>query len=212
LNSSHPVIILGAGGHAKVVLNVLQLSGFDVLGLTDQNASLHGTEILGCLVLGGDAVVDKHNPNDIKLIIGVGSTKPLGSRKTLYQKFSSAGYSFAPVTHPSAAIAPDVILAPGTQIMAGAVIQPSCQIGQNTIINTRTSIDHDCQIGDHVHIAPGTVLSGDVVVEDDAHIGPGATIIEGIKIGAGAVVAAGACLVGDVPSNSRVSGIPAKPF
>lgn len=206
------VIIIGAGGHAKVLLNALQMSSINVLGFTDIDVNKHGSTILGCPVLGDDAIIDTYSHNDVRLIIGIGSTEPGSARRDTFQHFQAKGFAFSTCVHPSAIVAPDIKLGQGSQIMAGTVLQPGCVIGMNTIINTRASVDHDCKIGDHVHIAPGAVLGGAVNIGHGSHIGTHATVIENITIGSGTMVAAGACVVANLKSQERMAGIPAKPF
>lgn len=206
------IIIIGAGGHAKVLLNALQMSPVNVLGLTDTNETKHGSTILGCPVLGDDAIIDTYDNNSVRLIIGIGSTKPGPGRRDAFESFQSKGFDFLTCVHPSAIVAPDIELGQGSQIMAGAVLQPGCTIGMNTIVNTRASVDHDCQVGDHVHIAPGAVLGGAVNIDHGSHIGTHATIIENVRVGSDVMVAAGACVIANLKSQDRVAGIPAKSF
>ena len=178
-----PVIILGAGGHAKVVIDTLLLTSVKIEGIVDPDRKKHGTNILGIPVIGSDDVVLQRGPNAVTLVNGVGSIKQPILRKQLFDTYTAKGFTFAAVKHPSAVIARDVLLAEGVQVMAGAVIQPGSVIGKNVIINTRASVDHDCTIADHVHLAPGVVLSGGVVVEESVHIGTGATVLQGLRIG-----------------------------
>jgi len=205
-----PVIIIGAGGHAKVLVDLLLASGSEIIGLTDVDASRHGTKLLGRLVLGTDDIIADHAVDDVELVVGVGSTAPSNLRLSVYERYTKQGYTFHRCIHPSAIIGGEVEIQDGAQIMAGTVIQPGAQIGKNTIINTRASIDHDCQIGDHVHVAPGATLGGTVTIGDGAHIGTGSSIIENIHIGKDAMIAAGACVVKDVRDGLRVTGVPAQ--
>jgi UDP-perosamine 4-acetyltransferase len=205
-----PVLILGAGGHAKVLINALLASSACISGIVDPDLALVGTEVLGVPVLGGDDIVNKFPPSEIILVNGLGSVGIPAKRRQLFERFKSLGYSFATVIHPSAVVASDVELGEGAQIMAGAVIQPGSRIGCNAIVNTRASVDHDCIIGDHVHIAPGVTLSGGVAVGDSCHIGTAATVIQGIRIGSGSVIGAGALILKDVPPSVTVVGVPAK--
>jgi sugar O-acyltransferase (sialic acid O-acetyltransferase NeuD family) len=208
--ASRPVIVLGAGGHAKVVINALQMAGAEILGAVDPDPAIHATSILGVSVLGSDDVVLGHTPDAVALINGVGSTAPSSRRKDLFRRFFDAGYAFAPVIHPSAVIGGDVEMADAVQIMAGVVVQPGCRIGANAIINTRASVDHDCVIGDHVHIAPGAVLGGGITIGEGSHIGAGSTVIQNVRVGESVMVAAGAVVVTDVPNGARIAGVPAR--
>ncbi|MEX0694477.1 MAG: acetyltransferase [Rhodospirillales bacterium] len=207
-----PVIIIGASGHAKVLVNLLNVLGAEIIGLTDMDNTIHGRRILGHTVLGDDSMISTHRYGTIHLVNGIGSTRPGPVRQEIYNRFSNMGYTFRTCVHPQAIVSPDTILPEGVQIMAGAIVQPGCMIGANSIINTRASVDHDCILGEHVHIAPGAVLGGTVLVGDGAHIGTGATVIEQIRIGEGAMIAAGACVVRDVEAGGLVAGVPAKPM
>lgn len=209
---SLPVIVLGAGGHAKVLIDTLLASSAVIAGIVDPDHTLAGTTILGVPVLGGDNVVNDSPLSEVQLVNGLGSVGLPVKRQQLFERFKGLGYNFATVVHPSAVLASDVELGEGTQVMAGAVIQPGCRIGINSIINTRTSVDHDCIISDHVHIAPGVTMSGGVKVGKMTHIGTGATMIQGISIGSGCLVAAGAVVTKDIADGAMVRGVPAREF
>jgi UDP-perosamine 4-acetyltransferase len=203
-----PIIVLGGGDHAKVVIDTLLAMGRQILGYSDPEAG--GGPVLGISRLGGDENVFQLSAAGVLLANGVGSAGPTPLRRVVYEKFKARGYVFERIVHPSAVVATQVQLDDGVQIMAGAVIQPGAFIGANSIVNTAASVDHDCSIGSHVHIAPGAVLCGDVRVAPDVHIGAGATIIQAITIGAGSIIGAGAVVVKDVPPNVTVVGVPAR--
>lgn len=207
---NRPVLILGAGGHAKVLIEALLQSGATLAGITDPDPDLAGKTLLEVPVLGGDDVVSDFPQTEILLVNGLGSVGVPVARRGLFERYKAMGYRFATVIHPSAIIASDVELGEGVQVMAGVVIQPGCRVGCNTIINTRASVDHDCIIGSNVHVAPGVTLSGGVSIKDVAHIGTGATIVQGIKIGAHCVVGAGSVVIRDVNDSTSVVGVPAK--
>ena len=199
-----PLILLGSGGHAKVLLGILRRCDFQMLGVTDP-ARTAGDEWLGCDILGGDSAVEAFSPLQVALVNGIGSLPCDGGvRRKLYDGFKAKGYGFQTVIDPSAFIAEDVRLAAGTQVMAGVIIQVGVQIAENAIINSGAVIEHDCRIGRHVHIAPGAVISGGVEIGDDVHIGTGAVVIQGIRIGNGSVVGAGSVVARDVGSRQIV--------
>ncbi len=129
----------------------------EIIGIVDSDPAKTGSSVLGVPVLGGDEALSAYNADSIEIVNAVGSVTLPVARKAVFTAFKMRGYSFATVIHPTAIISPYAELAEGVQVMAGAVIQPGCHIGCNTIINTRVSIDHDCTIGDHVHIAPSIV-------------------------------------------------------
>jgi len=203
-----PVIVVGGGGHAKVLVSTLLLQHRRLLGFVDLKPAL--PPLLGIAHLGDDAAVFLHPPNQVRLVNGVGSIDSTVSRRAVYEKFLERQYIFETVIHPSAIIAPEVHIEDGVQVMAGAVVQPGSRLGANVIINTGARVDHDCSIDAHAHIAPGVTLSGDVHIGKGAHIGTGASIIQGVKVGAASIVGAGAVVVGDVPAGVTVIGVPAR--
>lgn len=207
---SLPVLVIGAGGHGRVVADALRAAGRKVLGFLDAAADLEGMQIDGLPVLGGDSLLQGYPTSTIMLANGIGSTVSTVVRRRLYERLTACGFQFETVRHPAAVVSHSAVLSSGVQIMAGAVVQPGAVIGEDTIINTGALIDHDCVIGNHCHLAPGAVLSGAVRVGDDCHIGTAASVIQGVAIGAGATIAAGAVVVGDVAAGARMAGVPAR--
>lgn len=205
-----PVIIIGAGGHARVLIAVLKVLRREIIGILHPDASLIGQCIAGICVLGNDEKVSDYAPDEVVLINGLGSVSLPEKRKDIYVKFKKNGYSFASVIHPSAIVVDDVKIGEGVQIMAGAIVQSGCLIGDNAIINTGAIVDHDCRIGAHVHIAPGAIISGGVEIGEMAHIGTGAKVIQGINIHGGAVIGAGAIVIRNINAATKVAGNPAK--
>jgi len=207
---NYPVIILGAGGHAKVLIDALILNSVEILLVTDSDPSKKDQLILGIPIKGMDDEVMKYPPGSVRLVNGIGSICVNPWRRLLFERFKDLGYSFVNVIHPSAIIASGIAIDEGAQIMAGVVIQTGCTIGRNTIINTNSTVDHDCHIGENTHIAPGVTLSGGIQVGNNTHIGTGATVLQGIAIGRDCLVAAGAVVIRDVPDGAKIAGIPAK--
>jgi sugar O-acyltransferase (sialic acid O-acetyltransferase NeuD family) len=202
------LIVIGGGGHAKVLVSTLLMQDRKVLGFVDLKRCLPA--LLGIGHLGDDGVVFLHPPEQVGLVNGVGSIDSTVLHRTIYEKFLARQYVFETVIHPSAVIAPDVRIEDGVQVMAGAVVQPGSRLGKNVIINTGARVDHDCWIDPHAHIAPGVTLSGDVHIGEGAHVGTGATIIQGVEVGAASIVGAGAVVVDDVPAGVTVVGVPAR--
>ncbi|MBM3582686.1 MAG: acetyltransferase [Alphaproteobacteria bacterium] len=207
---SDPVVVLGAGGHAKVLIASLRRLGVEVRGCVVAETAASDCPVLGVAVLGDESVLAGFDSAATKLVNGVGSLEPHSARKRLFERWSARGWRFASVIDPHAVVGPETILGEGVQVMAGAVVQPGVRLGPNCVLNTRAAVDHDCVIGAHVHLAPGVTLSGGVTVGDNAHLGPGATVVQGVVIGPGATVAAGATVVADVAAGARVFGVPAK--
>lgn len=208
---SRPIIIIGCGGHAAVLIDALKAGGAQLLAAADDDPAKTGTRIAGLDIIGDRTAVRAHDPGGVLLANGVGSKGDPRERRSIFHWFKQAGYEFATVVHPSAVMAGDVVLGEGVQIMAGAVIQPRCTIGANTIVNTRAGIDHDARIGEHVHIGPGATLCGDVTLGNACHVGPGATLIQGVRLAGDCVVAAGAVVVRSFDRSATLYGMPAKP-
>lgn len=211
---STKVIGLGAGGHAKVVIEILQLMGnYELVGLLDPIQELWGAEVLGVPVLGADDLLAELYDQGLRwAFIGLGTVGNSQSRIQLYKKICQHGFRLVPAIHPQAIISPSAQLGDGPTIMAGSIINAKALLGDDVIINTGAIVEHDCLLGDHVHIATGAQLAGDVKIGDCTHIGMGASIRQGITIGSGVVVGAGAVVVKDVAPNSIVAGVPACPL
>jgi len=195
-----PVIILGAGGHAKVIVETLVQLGRDILGFITPDKKF-GDQFCGFSVLGDDSCINTFSPDDIVLVNGIGVLPRNSQRWVVAKKMRKQGYMFSTLIHPSAVIASDVELSEGVQIMAGSVLQPGVRIGVDSIINTGVLIDHDCSIAENCHLAPGVVCSGSVDVGSGSHVGTGVSVIQSISIGKNSVVAAGSVVYKDIPSN-----------
>lgn len=191
-NKNLPVIVIGAGGHAKVVIDALLEGNVEVIGVCGRASDAASGGVLGVPFLCTDDEITRlYSPERVALANGVGSTGNPEIRKNLFDRFSAQGYLFINVIHPRAVIGREVRFGAGVQVFAGAVVQAGVQLGDNCIINTRASVDHDCQIGNHVHVAPGAVLCGNVTVGMGAHIGAGATLVQNTSVLPGVLVRAG---------------------
>lgn len=205
--AARPLVLLGAGGHARVLAALIRSAGHPVLGVCDPTLAAEGISRWEELdVLGDDRALDRLPPDRVALVLGIGQLARGNLRERLYAAWRARGYVFPALVHPSAWIASGVVLGVGVQVMAGVVIQPGCAIGENSIVNTRAGVDHDCCIGRDVHVAPGATLCGTVTVEDGAFIGAGATVIQGLRVGARAVVGAGVTLVQDLAPTTTILG------
>lgn len=208
--SPKPVVLLGGGGHARVLLDVLALTGRAVRGLLDDDPAVTGSD--QAQRLGGIEALKQLDPSEIELINAIGSANLPTIRQAVYEHARAAGFRFAPVLHPDATIARLATLGPGVQVLAQSVVGPGTTLGENVLINTRSSVDHDCTVGPHTHLAPGVTVCGSVRIGAGCHIGSGATIIQGVTLGDGVLVAAGAVVTKDVADGQRVAGVPARAF
>jgi sugar O-acyltransferase (sialic acid O-acetyltransferase NeuD family) len=200
------IVILGAGGHAQVVADILwrmRDGGQDVLPMAylDDNAALHGQSFLNVPVLGATDKLTEIEHEAV--IVAVGSNR---IRQKLFLGLQEQGATFAIACHPTAVIAPDVQLGPGSMICANVVVNTGAAIGQNVILNTACTVDHHNRIGDHAHIAPGVHLGGDVWVGEGALVGIGAIVLPQRRIGRWATVGGGAVIVRDVATGVTTVG------
>lgn len=210
--STTRVVGVGAGGHAKSVIDILRaVGGYVIVGLLDIDAGRHGALVMNVPVCGGDELLARFQADGVgHAFIGIGSVGDPSARRRAYARCRDAGFEIVRAIHPRAVVSPAATLGDGIAVMAGAVINAEAVIGHNVIVNTGAIIEHDCRIADHVHVATGARLAGGVVVEEGAHIGVGAAIREGIHVGARAIVGAGAVVVADVPDGAVVVGNPAR--
>jgi sugar O-acyltransferase (sialic acid O-acetyltransferase NeuD family) len=205
--TGQPVILLGGGGHGRVLIDLLQLVSRPILGICDPQLAPGAVGPMGVAVLGGDDTAMEYSRDEIELVNGIGSTTTLAARDAIYRRFCEVRFRFATLRHSSAVVARGVELGEGAQLMAGSVVQCGTAIGANSIINTRASVDHDCRVGESVHIAPGAILSGSVLIGDRTHVGAGAIIVQGVAVGADCLIAAGAVVTRDVPQGTRLRSL-----
>jgi sugar O-acyltransferase (sialic acid O-acetyltransferase NeuD family) len=203
------IIVVGAGGHGRVVLDALLACGARVYGLLDPGLAA-GSEVMGVVVLGGDHVLDSLASTRYRLANGLGANPSTVARASIHERLVRCGHRFATVIHPSAVVGRATELGDGSQIMARAVVQCGGRIGRNVVVNTAAALDHDVVIEDDAFIAPGAVLCGAVKLGRGAFIGAGAVLLPGVRIGANAVIAAGAVVCVEVPPGGVFSGVPAR--
>ena len=192
------MILYGASGHAKVIIEILEQQGILVTGLIDANPSVQA--LLGYKVYrllddldGDEEVVISIGNNAIRKKIAAGITQAFGTG-----------------IHPSANISTRAQIGEGTVVMAGVAVNSSAVVGKHVILNTNCSVDHDCVISDYVHISPNAALAGNVKVGEGSHIGIGASVIQGITIGKWVTIGAGAVVIRDIPDNAVVVGNPGR--
>jgi UDP-perosamine 4-acetyltransferase len=204
---------LGAGGHAKVMLEILLLDPqLEICGLLASSPGEIGRTLCGVGVIGEDGLLPSLVQQGVThAFIGVGSTANSETRRGLYERATRAGLTMLSAVHPSAVISPSATIGAGATIMAGVIVNASARIGANVILNTGAIVEHDAVVGDHCHIAPGATVGGGVSIGPGSHIGIGAVVRQGQRIGSNAVVGAGAVVVSDVADGETVIGVPARP-
>jgi sugar O-acyltransferase (sialic acid O-acetyltransferase NeuD family) len=191
------VVVIGAGGHAKVVISTLAASGTPVAAVVDDDHSKWGT------VAQGTPVERLERARVGRGIVGIGDN---AQRRDMVRALN---LEWQTAVHPAAYVHPSAKLGRGSVVFAGAIVQPDAVIGDHVIVNTGATVDHDCVIGDFAHIAPGVHLAGSVRVGEGAFLGIGSVACPGVRIGCWARLGAGAVAIRDVPDGVLAVGVPA---
>ena len=204
-------IILGGGGHARVLIDCLQTAGgIQLYGVLDRDNAQWGQTLLSVPILGGDELLADAVAKGVNCFAvglgGIGDNRP---RQRLFELGLSFGLEPLTVVHPTAICSRWAKVGPGSQLLPGSIVNAGAQLGANVIVNSGAIVEHDCIIAAHAHVATGARLASTVRVGDGAHIGAGATVKQCITIGAGAIVGAGAVVVKDVPPHMVAVGVPA---
>lgn len=192
------LVIIGAGGHGKVIADIALKAGYTDLAFVDDN--LKGN-CIGFPIIGTCDILENLNDGNTDFIIAVGNNQ---IRKSIAEKYN---VNWVTLVHPSAQIGINVNIGIGTVVMAGAVISPDSKIGQYCIINSNSTVEHENVIGDYVHISPGVSLGGMVKIGDNTHVGIGATVRNNISICQNCIIGAGAVIVKDITESSTYIGI-----
>ncbi|MBE1159192.1 NeuD/PglB/VioB family sugar acetyltransferase [Dyella acidiphila] len=201
------VVVLGAGGHAKVCVELLLSMGREVAYCIGNDASDVSTCAGIPIIIGDEQLVQLRDQGYEEVFIAIGSN---ALRMRLAAKATGLGYRLVNAISPRAEISRSAKLGNGIAVMAGAVINAEAVIEDLAIINTGATIDHDCRIGQAVHIAPQSALAGNVSVGAGSFLGIGSKVIPEVSIGGGVTVGAGGVVISDIPARSTAVGVPAK--
>lgn len=201
------IIIVGAGGHSKVVADAAARAGFSIRGFVDDRANtapLPDYRLIGSIT---DLANVRSLDGAVKFVVAIGDNR---ARMQVVEELALPTERYAAVIDPSAVVSRHASIAEGSVVLQGAIVNAGAEVGQHAILNTGCTIDHDCRIGDYTHVSPGANLAGGVVVGEGAHLGIGTCAIPGCSIGAWSVVGAGAAVVRDIPVKCVAVGVPAR--
>lgn len=200
------VLVVGAGGHGRVVASVAAAAGRRVLGFLDDDPTLTGRQIDGFPVIGTSEDAERivaAASDPVEAVVGIGDNR---LRRSIAQRLR---VPWATLIHPFSWVHSSAQLGPGTVVCAGTIVQPGAHVGAHVILNTSTGVEHDCVIGDYAHLAVSHV-AGAVVIEEGAFLGVGTKVIPQLRVGEWAIVGAGAVVIRDVRPGATVVGVPAK--
>jgi sugar O-acyltransferase (sialic acid O-acetyltransferase NeuD family) len=207
--SARRLVVLGAGGHGKVVADAARAAGDDVLAFADADPSRLGLEVMGIPIVAGDVPsLARYCEREAAMVaVAVGHN---AARKRLFGELGAAGVRLASVVHPTATLAPSVQVGAGAVVFAGAIVNVSSLIGAGAIVNTGVRLDHDGSLGEFAHVSPGVSTGGEVLIGEGAHLAVGVSVRNRVRIGAWSVVGVGAAVVSDLPDRVVAYGVPAR--
>ena len=204
-------VILGGGGHARVLIDSMQASRLATpYAILDSDRSRWGQKLQGIPILGNDDLLPELINKGVNCFaVGVGSTSDNRLRQRLFELSLSCNLKPLTVIHPTATCSQWAKIGLGSQLFPGSVVNAGVTLGANVIVNSGAIIEHDCQLDDHVHVATGARLCSTVCISSGVHVGAGATVKQFVTVGEGAVVGAGAVVLKDVAAFKVVVGVPA---
>jgi UDP-perosamine 4-acetyltransferase len=202
------ILIIGAGGHGKVVLDILRAAGnHRPIGFLDADPAVSGSNVLGLEVLGKVNLLPKLKSKARGAIVAIGDNR---ARASYAQILRQQGFELVSAIHPRAIVSQTAKLGASVVVAAGAVVGTDAQLDDYVIVNTSAIVDHECRVGPAAHICPGAALAGRVTIGEAAFVGLGSRIIQCLSVGRHAIVGAGAVVIEDVPEYATVVGVPAR--
>jgi len=202
------IYVYGAGGHGKVVADLLLAAGLPVIGFVDDCPSRLGSTVLDFLVAGnGEWLRAKESREAVAVALGIGDNR---ARQDVAERCRSWGFEIATAIHPRATVSSSAVTGAGTVVMAGAVINADARLGLGVIVNTGAVVEHDCLLGDYAHLSPNAALGGAARLGPLSHVGLGAVVLPGVAVGSETIIGAGAVVVRNIPERVVATGVPAR--
>lgn len=201
-------VVLGSGGHAKVVIDAIKTMGYSIEGITSAEGQGFCMDIP---VLGTDDILGELYESGIRnAAMGIGNVGNTVIRNRVFEHATQIGFAFPPIIHKSAVVAGSAKIMDGTVVAAGALINPDAYVGRLAIINTGAVIEHEAVIGDGVHVAPNATILGGAVVGDNTFCGGGCVVLPFVKVGKNCIIGAGSVVRENIPDGQVVAGVPGR--
>lgn len=200
------LLIIGAGGHGKVVADAALLAGWTSIAFIDARWP-QLTRVGDWPVIGSEEQLEQILPDWQGVFVAVGDNK---ARDRLILRLKATSVPLVNVFHPSAVISPLVKMGQGVLVAANAVVNIHAEIADGVIINSAAIVEHDCRVGRSAHVSPAASLAGDVKIGDRSWVGMGSCLIPGVRVGVDVVIGAGAVVVKSIPDRSLAFGVPAQ--
>lgn len=207
MSRASPILLLGAGGHARACIDVLERAGWPILGLIGSPDEL-GRRILGYSVLGSDEALADCRAQAENAIVAIGQIDTAAPRMAAFERLAKFGFGRPAIVSPLAYVSPHAEVGAGTIVMHGAVVNAGARIGCNCIVNSQALVEHDAEVGDHCHLSTGSLVNGGVRVGGRCFIGSGAVLRQGIVLGDDCFVGMGCTVTADLPGASRLTRRP----
>ena len=204
--SAKHLLLVGAGGHARACIDVIEAQGQFVLRGLIGLAQEIGAQQLGYSVLGADTDLKELISTNPYALVGIGQIADCAPRISAFERLCALGFELPTVVSPHAYVSRHAHIGPGTVVMHGAVVNAGARVGANCLIHTHAIIEHDVSIGDHCHISTSTVVNGAVQIGSSCFVGSASALREGISLGDGAFIAMGLTVRHDISAGSRYIG------
>lgn len=205
------LILVGAGGHAKAVIDAVDRKEYEIIGILDKDLSHIHEQINGIPIIGADRDAEHYlSEGACHAFIAIGHMGDARIRNCLFSKFKALGYRMINVIHPAAVISESSRLGEGNLIMPNCVVNAEARIGNNTIINTGAIVEHEAIIENDVHLAPGSIVTGMSIVGSGSFIGAGSVVLQNLHIGTNVTIGAGSTVTCDISDNVVAVGSPAR--
>lgn len=203
------IVLIGAGGHCKVIIDIIKSMGeYEIVGITDKRSN---ASVLGIPIIGNDSALSEIYNDGVKCaFVCIGALNNINNRNIIYNKLKDTGFVIPVLVHKTAIISEFSHVDKGTCVMAGAIINAGATIGENCIINTGSVIEHDCKIENNTHISPNVSIGGGVSIGFNCHIGIGSSVIHQKTIGNNVTIGAGSVVIENIADNLLAVGVPAK--